>query len=61
VCYLDGAPLELAPDLGALVRSGDDVPGAGPVVFAGPFETIVPWRWDWFEETTEGEGRGLRA
>ena len=25
----------------------DDVEG---VEFAGPFETITPWRWDWFDE-----------
>jgi hypothetical protein len=48
VCYLDSEPLETASELSALVRAAlvDDV---HPVVFAGPLETITPWRWDWFD------------
>lgn len=49
VCYLDDEPLEvarrLAPSVEARRRRGD---GSG-LVYAGPFETITPWRWDWFE------------
>jgi len=40
VAWLDGAPLDVAGSLGS---------SAGDVDFAGPFETIVPWEWDWFE------------
>jgi hypothetical protein len=41
VAWLDDTPLGVA---GAFARSpGDDVE------LAGPFETIVPWKWDWFD------------
>ncbi len=48
VCYLDGAPLDVAPDLGAVVteRWRD---GAVRPLYAAPLETITPWRWDWFD------------
>jgi hypothetical protein len=52
VCYLDEEPLEVAPSLGALVGN-TEMPPDRPVLFAGPFETITPWRWDWFDD---GEG-----
>lgn len=38
VAWLDGDPLTCA--LGS----------APDAEFAGPFETITPWQWDWFEE-----------
>ena len=47
VCYLDEAPLSVASDLDAVVSCGAVFSGA--VVFAGPFETITPWAWDWFD------------
>jgi len=25
-------------------------PFSGHIVFAGPFETIMPWQWDWFDD-----------
>ncbi|HEX5096236.1 MAG TPA: hypothetical protein VFX21_09490 [Acidimicrobiia bacterium] len=43
VAYLDDAPLTVAPKIDALVRVHDGVE------FAGPFETITPWHWDWFD------------
>ena len=43
VCWCDADPLGVAAALGA------PHPGAR---FAGPFETIVPWQWDWFDDTT---------
>ena len=49
VCYLDDEPLRVAP---AIDRVLDKVWGADPsiaAVFAGPFETIEPWKWDWFD------------
>jgi len=43
VAWLDAEPLTVAADIAPLVaaRTG--------VAFAGPFETITPWRWDWFD------------
>jgi hypothetical protein len=51
VCYLDATPLETASELGALVRATVDDDSTS-VVFAGPLETITPWRWDWFDDDT---------
>jgi hypothetical protein len=42
VAWLDGDPLQVAAALGA--------PSGRGVEFAGPFETVTPWQWDWFEE-----------
>jgi hypothetical protein len=43
VCWLDAAPLEVAPDVDSLLKTD--------LVFAGPFETVRPWQWDWFDDT----------
>jgi hypothetical protein len=48
VCYLDRPPLAVAATLGPLVI--DTSTAAAPVAFAGPFETVTPWRWDWFDD-----------
>jgi hypothetical protein len=48
VCYLDADPLETASALSPLLLATVD--DAHPVVFAGPLETITPWRWDWFDD-----------
>jgi hypothetical protein len=40
VAWLDGEPVQVARTLAP--------PGAG-VELAGPFETITPWQWDWFD------------
>ncbi len=45
VCWLDDDPLTVAA---ALVAPATPEP-AGSVAFAGPFETVVPWQWDWFD------------
>jgi hypothetical protein len=49
VCFLDGDVLAaselLAPPLVAAGRAA----GGLEAVFAGPFETVTPWRWDWFD------------
>ena len=42
VAWLDDDPLAVAGGIAPLVA-----PRAG-VAFAGPFETITPWQWDWF-------------
>ena len=49
VSYLDAEPLAAAPGIGSLVRAQPDLEHR-PVLFAGPLETITPWRWDWFDE-----------
>jgi len=49
VCFLDDVPLEVADALGASVRAVAAELGQ-TIEFAGPFETITPWQWDWFEE-----------
>lgn len=48
VCYLDGAPLEVADALRPLL---DDRWRDAPVrpVHAGPLETVVPYQWGWFD------------
>ena len=48
VCYLDAAPLTLASRLGQVAQDVSAAPGR-PVLFSGPFETITPWSWDWFD------------
>ncbi|HZP29908.1 MAG TPA: hypothetical protein VFC99_13215 [Acidimicrobiia bacterium] len=49
VCWLDAPPLDVAPGLDALLD-----PGSPDLVFAGPFETVVPWQWDWFDQSRPG-------
>jgi hypothetical protein len=52
VAWLDGDPLTVAPALDARVAAsgpGMGGGGGGGVDFAGPFETVVPWQWDWFD------------
>ena len=53
VCYLDEAPLDVSSALAAVVGNRDsDTDG---VIHAGPLETVIPWRWDWFDaEATAG-------
>lgn len=49
VCFLDGDPLAVAEAVApVLVDNGRGPAGLG-TRFAGPFETITPWRWDWFD------------
>jgi hypothetical protein len=50
VCWLDDDPLAVAARLEPFVearRARDDAVSA--MTFAGPFETITPWQWDWFD------------
>jgi hypothetical protein len=50
VLWLDDDPLSIAPKLDAADaprRARDD---ATRVTFSGPFETIHPWHWDWFDD-----------
>jgi hypothetical protein len=48
VCYLDDAPLAVAASLRPLL---DERWRDAPVraVHAGPYETVVPYQWDWFD------------
>jgi hypothetical protein len=48
VCFLDSHPLTVAPSIGEVVSGGRSP--AGSVIHAGPLETVVPWRWDWFDQ-----------
>jgi hypothetical protein len=45
VCWLDDDPLAVAARLAPRYAS------AGNVSFAGPFESITAWEWDWFDES----------
>lgn len=50
VCWLDEDPLEVAARVAPLElarRNRSD--SVSHVTFAGPFETITPWEWDWFD------------
>lgn len=52
VCYLDEEPLAVVPRLEPrLARRWAD--GVAAPLLAGPFETILPWHWDWFEPAAE--------
>jgi len=52
VCYLDEDPLGVSASLDAVVRSRHPHPDA--ILQAGPWETITPWRWDWFDADPAG-------
>jgi hypothetical protein len=47
VAWLDADPLECTAELAPLVDTTH-----ARVLFAGPFETITPWQWNWFEGST---------
>jgi len=53
VCFLDGDPLAAAEQLGPMFVGalGD---GEEKVIVAGPFETVVPGQWDWFDADDTG-------
>ncbi len=46
LCFLDEDPLKVASDLD---RAFSRDPGRRTLRLAGPFASIEPWRWDWFE------------
>ncbi|MDQ1510114.1 MAG: hypothetical protein QOG50_1958 [Actinomycetota bacterium] len=50
VCWLDGDLLAVAARIAPLeAQRRDRFDATSHVTFAGPFETITPWEWDWFE------------
>lgn len=49
VCFLDLDPLEVARNLNDIIDSRWEGSEHSELVFAGPFETIQPWNWNWFE------------
>jgi hypothetical protein len=53
VCYLDEDPVETAGRIEEVIAPAWT--GGGPRL-AGPFETITPWSWDWFEAHGPSEG-----
>jgi hypothetical protein len=48
VSWLDAPPLEIRAHLDPIVARRRDA-SATRTVFAGPFESITPWQWEWFE------------
>ena len=49
MCWLDDDPVAVSARVAPLVA---DLERRGPevrVTFAGPFETITAWKWDWFD------------
>ena len=52
VCWLDDDPLAVASRIApveAARRARFDA--VSHVTFSGPFETITPWKWDWFDQS----------
>lgn len=49
LCYLDEDPLEVTAEAAGLLEP-DWRDGPARPVLAGPFERVVPWSWDWFEQ-----------
>jgi hypothetical protein len=48
VTWLDAPPLESDQRLAPLVARRREA-SASRTILAGPFETITPWHWDWFD------------
>jgi hypothetical protein len=55
LCYLDAPPLSVTPALDAVTEAHAGALGVAPS-FAGPFEAITPWKWDWFDEESPASG-----
>jgi hypothetical protein len=49
ICYLDEDPVVVAGPIGEILSAGSEREPITPT-FAGPFETIIPWSWDWFDD-----------
>ncbi|HXW34061.1 MAG TPA: hypothetical protein VEJ87_05735 [Acidimicrobiales bacterium] len=49
VAYLDDEPCKTAESLNPVVEQGLKAGAPSELELAGPFETITPWKWDWFE------------
>jgi hypothetical protein len=56
VLYLEEPPVDFAARLPGrleeLKSQGRflDTSGVEEVLYAGPFQTVIPWQWDWFDE-----------
>jgi hypothetical protein len=50
VCWLDDDPLAVAGRLEPVLARQWAEDAVTPVL-AGPFESITPWAWDWFDDT----------
>ena len=48
VSWLDAPPLDMSDRLAPIVARRRER-ATGRTVFAGPLETITPWRWTWFD------------
>ena len=58
-CWIDDDVLETATRIGPVVSDWQAhcAPRAR-VTFAGPFESITPWKWDWFDRSAIDETEG---
>lgn len=50
VCYLDGNVDDAVARLGPALAHRQPRPDGTKTILAGPFDSIVPWQWDWFED-----------
>ena len=51
VCWLDDEPKTVTPVIDELeARRRARFDAASHVIFSGPFETVTPWQWDWFDQ-----------
>jgi len=48
VVWLDAPPLEVHARLATVVERRRAA-SASRTIFAGPFESVTPWQWDWFD------------
>ena len=55
VCYLDEDPRAVARTLRPVLTARWARTGVAPLL-SGPFETITPWAWDWFDDPGPGAG-----
>ena len=58
VCWIDDDVLETATRIAPVVGDWQTRAPRSRVAFAGPFETITPWKWDWFDRSASDETVG---
>ena len=62
VCWLDDDVIEVAARLAPVVAARRaQLEQSTRVTFAGPLETITPWKWDWFDQPTPRRNCGTIA
>ena len=59
VCWLDDDVLDVAARLAPVVDGWRErAASRSHLTFAGPFETITPWEWNWFDRSGPGAAPG---